>query len=345
METCNERVTIVIGARESFVHSKRSLESLYATTRVPFKLLYMDAGSPFWTKAYLQREAMRKGFRLIRSAQFLAPNEIKNRALPYVDTEFVVFADNDVLFAENWLEALLACADEEDAAVVVPLTTIGDKPFRVIHSSGGFGGIEETPAGRSYTGHQRHVNLPVSQVAHTLRREPVTNVEFHCFLGRTSVLRSLPPFDEALTTTLELDDFGLTATHAGTKMFFEPKALVNQFLPLPLPRGFGDAPFLLQRWNREKSVASVTHFARKWNLRTDNEVLSMKLYWTGYRRRQFLLGDPLCRLLRHTKGLVASVVRTPRRRVPDAKPAQGSSAAVAPRRSSKTFTEAGTPLQ
>ena len=313
METCTERVTIVIGPRESFVHSKRSLESLYATTRVPFKLLYMDAGSPFWVRAYLQREATRNGFRLIRSSRFAAPNAIRNRALSYVDTEFVVFADNDVLFAENWLEALLACADEEDAPIVVPLITIGDKPFTVIHSSGGFGGIEATPTGRSYKGHQRHINVPLSQVTDTLRREPVTNVEFHCFLARTSVLRNLPAFDEALTTTLELDDFGLTASQAGTKMLFEPRAMVNQFLPLALPRGFGDTPFLLQRWDHKKSVASVTHFARKWNVSTDDEILKMKLYWTGYRRRQFLLGDPLCRLMRHTKGLVTSL-SMPRRR-------------------------------
>lgn len=312
METSTGRVTIVVGARESFVHTKRSLESLYAATRPPFKLVYLDAGSPPWIKAYLQREAVRRGFELVRYPHFLTPNESRNRGFAHVETEFAVFADNDVLFADGWLEALVACADEENAAVVVPTTTIGSRPFTLIHSTGGFASIEETPAGRSYKGHQRHVNQPLSEVAGTLRRERVDNVELHCFLARTSVLRTLPPFDEALTTTLEIDDFGLSAAEAGATMFFEPKALVNQLLPLPLPRGVGDAPFLLQRWSRKKSVATVNHFARKWNIRSDSQVLEMKLYWTGRRRRLFLIGEPLFNLLQRTKRFIG--VRVPRRR-------------------------------
>jgi hypothetical protein len=174
------RVTIVTTQRESFTHTRRSLDSLYASTSAPFWRVYVDAGSPWWVSSYLRRESKRKGFELLRRDHFLSPNKSRNLGFAHVDTEFVAFIDNDVLFTPGWLNKLVACADEEDAAVVGPLILLGEPPLQKVHSAGGLGTIEETPLGRRYHQKQRYSETPISEVSlDAMRRGPVDTLEFH----------------------------------------------------------------------------------------------------------------------------------------------------------------------
>lgn len=39
-------VTIVVSPRERFSYTRESLESIYEHTKAPFKLVYVDGGSP-----------------------------------------------------------------------------------------------------------------------------------------------------------------------------------------------------------------------------------------------------------------------------------------------------------
>lgn len=130
------RATIIVTQRERFGMTGESLESLYANTK-GVDVIYVDGKSPARVRDLLKREAMERGFRLIRSETYLTPNQARNMGVAAATTEYVVFADNDVLFSENWLPPLIACADEERAEVVAPLTCQGLPAHTEIHHAGG----------------------------------------------------------------------------------------------------------------------------------------------------------------------------------------------------------------
>ena len=53
-------VTLVVVPRERFSCTAQSLESLYANTRVPFNLIYVDGNSPPTVQQYLKTQAQHR---------------------------------------------------------------------------------------------------------------------------------------------------------------------------------------------------------------------------------------------------------------------------------------------
>ena len=100
-------VTIVVVPRERFSQSINSLENIYENTPPPFKLIYVDGNSPAHIKSCLEAKAKQKAFQLIRTEHFLTSNQAHNMGLAHVTTRYVVFIDNDIFVAPNWLEKLV----------------------------------------------------------------------------------------------------------------------------------------------------------------------------------------------------------------------------------------------
>src|SRR5258705_13531358 len=136
-------VTIVIVPRERFSFALTSLDAVYERTSFPFRLVYVDAGSPRAVRRALQRRAADRGFELLRVDRYLTPNAARNLGLHRVHTRYVVFLDNDGLVMPGWLTALVGCAEETGAAVCGPLQLIGDPARELIHIAGGTAGIIE----------------------------------------------------------------------------------------------------------------------------------------------------------------------------------------------------------
>jgi GT2 family glycosyltransferase len=124
------RATIGFVPRESFSQTERSLETIYARTEGQFELVCIDGGSPPVVKQYLEHASREKGFALVRTDEFLIPNQARNLVLDHVNTEYVVFVDNDILVAPGWLDALVRCADETGAWAVGPLTLNSNRSAR-----------------------------------------------------------------------------------------------------------------------------------------------------------------------------------------------------------------------
>src|SRR5579864_7036334 len=114
-------LTIIVVPRERFSYSRTSLESIYANTDQPFRLIYVDGGSPKHVKNYLEVQAKVKDFKLLRTEHYLSPNQARNIGLRAANSKYVVFVDNDVIVASGWLTALLQCAEETNASLVGPL--------------------------------------------------------------------------------------------------------------------------------------------------------------------------------------------------------------------------------
>ena len=165
-------VTIVVSQRERFSCTQASLESLYSNTTVPFKLVYVDGGSPPGIGDWLGHQAAIRGFAVVRRDHYLTPNESRNIGLARVETPFVVFVDNDVLFFPGWVEKMLDTALATGAWLVGPTYLEGPAERRLVHMAGGEALIVETNGQRRRTSRIASSNRRWTQSRTSCRRDP-----------------------------------------------------------------------------------------------------------------------------------------------------------------------------
>jgi GT2 family glycosyltransferase len=291
-------ITVVVSPRERFSYSRESLESIYQYTDTPFSLIYVDGGSPKPIQQYLEKASQEKGFQLIRTDHYLAPNQARNLAIPQVNTKYVLFIDNDVVVSPDWLEQLWQCAEETNATIVCPLTCIGKPLHKTIHLAGGEAHIlVETSAGGSYRRvHEKHyfVNRDVEDVKEHLYRQQCEFAEFHCVLVRTDIFEKIGLLDEGLLSTREHIDFCMTVLEADGTVYCEPKSVVT-YVP-GLTFNWADLSFFLLRWSDAWEIASLEHFCQKWNLSKKDKYFKKRYKRLGHRRHQAFL-RPLVRSL------------------------------------------------
>lgn len=280
------KVTVVVTPRERFNVTELALETLYEHTVLPFQLVYVDGNSPPHIKRYLEEQAKQKGFCLIRTEHFLSPNQARNLALPQVDTEYVVFVDNDLIVAPGWLENLVQCADETGAWVIGPLYLEGRPEDQIIHMAGGQANFREQQGKREFYEKHSFQRKRLPAVRSQLQRGPTELVEFHCALVRTEVFEKLGPLDEKLMSTPEHIDLCLAVREAGGAVYFEPNSIVTYVTPPPFART--DLPYFLLRWSDTWTQTSLEHFRDKWNLTKDDPFIKANYRWaTGHRRLAF----------------------------------------------------------
>jgi GT2 family glycosyltransferase len=288
------QVTIVVVPRERFSCTRQSLESIYAHTTLPFKLVYVDGNSPRSVQRYLQKQAAEKNFQLIRTNVYLYPNQARNIGLQAVDTPYLVFFDNDVIVSPGWLEALVTCAEETGAAVVGPLMCQHEPIHHEVHFAGGESHVWEDKLGQRRMREKMYdQGKTVGQVRDRLSRTQTELAEFHCVLVRTAIFEQIHQLDEQMINTKEHLDFCMTVQQAGGTVYFEPDSLVT-YLP-GRPQNFGDVHYYMLRWSNAWTLDSLNHFRQKWNLMEDSyfKTKYKKLGW----RRHMTLVKPVARKL------------------------------------------------
>ena len=133
-------VTVVVVPRESFNKFPQVIQRIYDVTPPIFKLMAMEGRAPENIRRELrQLEKTKPNCKVVWSDRWLYPHEAVNQAIPMIDTEYVVFIDNDVEVEKGWLEALVACAQEENVGCVHPIylsTSLGS-PVKKIHVAEG----------------------------------------------------------------------------------------------------------------------------------------------------------------------------------------------------------------
>ena len=269
--TLTPLVTIVVVERERFATTERSLESLYAHTRSPFELIYMDAGSPRRVKAYLAAAAKRNGFRHWRMSHYMPPHTARKLGAAAATTPYVVFVDNDVLFSDGWLDALVDCAEDSGADIVAPLVCIGEPAHTVVHVAGGIATTYEEEGRRYFREVQRFQGNLLKDVRDRLVREPTGLFEFHCVLIRRSLFDRVGPLDTAYLSSSEHLDLCLAVRGINGAIFFEPGSIVTYLSPPPL--ALSDVLYYTLRWSDDWTLASEQHFHRKWELEFDDRVV------------------------------------------------------------------------
>ncbi|MET0346637.1 MAG: glycosyltransferase [Casimicrobiaceae bacterium] len=262
------RATLIMTARERHSLADIAIDGVLRYTRPPYRFIYLDVQSPVWLRKRLTERAAAGEIEVVRFDEPLWPQEARLRIAAAVDTDYVVFLDNDVQVAAGWLDALVRCADETGAGVVGPLYLWGDgvKP-PTIHMAGGVISELSAAGGRVLVERHHLAGADPRTEAAGLARRPCDYVEFHCMLVRTSLLRGDPVLDTRLRCVHEHIDVSLAAKARGYATVFEPAAQVT-YLAFAGYR-LDELAFFRARWSAEEAEANIATFCRKWNVVDD----------------------------------------------------------------------------
>ncbi|MEA5598284.1 glycosyltransferase [Rivularia sp. UHCC 0363] len=266
------QVTLIVVPHQCFSCTQQSLESIYKYTKIPFKLIYIDGYSPQKVNQYLEIQSQEKGFLLIRTEKYVSPNQARNIGLKHVDTEYVVFLNNDVLVKDGWLNNLIKCAQETDASVVSPICVQGNLAEQIIHFAGGSLEFQSKDRSLDLFDRQFFVKDSLHKVKSQITRKPTQIIDFNCVLVRTSVFQQIDNFDEKLMSVTEEIDFCLSVLAVGENIYLEPESTVS-FVPFT-DLITSDFPYYFLRWSYIWNRKSVNHFQEKWNLAKDAKFIT-----------------------------------------------------------------------
>ena len=311
-QTMSPLVTIIMIPRERFGSTPEAVASLYANTRMPFRLIYVDSNSPERYAAPLRKLATEHGFEVLRTSRYLKPTQVRNIGARASNTKYIAFVDNDVAFAPGWLEKLVDCAEETGAAVVGPLACQFEPLHEIIHAAGGqimapdelarfMETSDESLRGANGTAGFRieeEIFLqerPVAEELSNMTRGETGFVEFHCCLVRKDILARIGYLDERLSTKEHLD-FCLSIQRAGGKIYLEPNSIITYFA-FAGERMFelSELPFYLLRWSSGWHLESLEHFRRKWHL--DNDDYFAKRAAISYWRRELAVRELVAQMV------------------------------------------------
>ena len=264
-----------------------ALRRLYEHTPIDFKLLIVDCNIPPRFRSEMEDAvAGHDDVEFIDAGGPLLSNACKVLVADASTTELTCMLENDLMVSDGWLEALIAAMEETHADVAVPRILEGwDEHY---HDDGNIGDLDFRPGPN---GTELHIDSLASPQELDVLDEPrlVTMTEAHCFLFRTSVLKSVQPFDSALTAREEVD-VCLNLHKAGVSIVLQPSSRLV-FIPPP-PVHPDEQPYYLRKWDYEAVVRSHNYIHEKWGLtrfptgyevaRTRVKRLS-RLGWFGYR--------------------------------------------------------------
>lgn len=279
------QVTIVVSPRERFSYTRESLESIYEHTKTPFNLIYVDGGSPTQIKHYLAAQAREKNFQLIRTEHYLSPNHARNLGLAQVNTEYVVFIDNDVVVTPGWLDKLIECAQTTNATIVSPLICQHLPLHEIVHCAGGESGVRvEAKDGNVRRRMIEKIYMQgrkIADVRPKLQRSETGLAEFHCMMVRTDIFTQVGMLDDKLLNTKEHVDFCILVNEAGGSIYLEPDSIVTYVPSSSLT--WADTTFYMLRWSDAWELASLHRLRDKWNL-TEDDYFKNKYKKLGWRR-------------------------------------------------------------
>lgn len=285
-------VTVVVTPRERFSQLPESLKSVFSTIPDTVRVIVNDGGAPEVIRSQIKALQSQRAFEHIAPEKFILPPVARNMALATIETEYVVYVDNDVKHDPNWLQALVQKADETGAAAVCPISLLGPLPQRVIHHAGSkiTCYVDDEGYNRLSSEHRlEHVKLDDARANNWNGiSEENDEFEYHCALIRTSVMREIGGHDERQTHYDHMND-ALQIKALGHKIFLAPDSVVEYQAITPFEEY--DWPYFMWRWSFANSTSSAEQIAEAfgvWKNRPGGELNFVR----KHRRRAVGIGFP-----------------------------------------------------
>lgn len=257
------RSTVIVSPRERYSPTIESLQSLFASVPASVPVIVVDGAYPADLRAQLRELQKTRRFRHETRDWPLLPNEARNIGTDLVETEFIVFSDNDIIYEPGWLEALEAHADRTGVEVVAPVICVGPPKASIIHQAGGQILVRIDNLGVHLSESHNLVNRSFADLEKANLPDVTDTGEFHCIFARTDFMKRIGHLDERLMTR-EHNDFALRTRHAGGRIGFEPKSVVTYNAKTKLQPG--DLDYHVFRWNHQDAVGSLDAFEEVWGV-------------------------------------------------------------------------------
>ena len=257
-------ITIGITARERYSYAARTIASIYENTRVPFKLLIADAGTPKRYRKQIERSIRgRRNAEILSRDEVLLNNAARNWIIESVDSDAVVLIENDNLVSRGWVTELLRTSDEFSADVVTPLIYEGKRWPGRIHFDIRNGFISQVvdDAGKSAI----RVTRDISRIKMHPRSAAkiIHGFESHCLLIRREFLARTDVFDPQMTMRREIAE-SIAVFLAGGVAAIAPRAQIL-FVPPP-PIETAEREFFRATWDLDRARHSHDRIIERWNV-------------------------------------------------------------------------------
>jgi GT2 family glycosyltransferase len=186
------------------------------------EVIVVDNGSDDGvTRPLLEDLASQDAIRVLDSPGPFNFSAINNRALAEVDTELVLFLNDDVMPADSrWLSQLVANFDDSQIAAAGPLLLFPDGSIQHAGVVVGLGGL----AGHPFSGRRPDAD---GYFGWALARREVAAVTAACMLARTEQVRAIGGFDEDLPTDFGDVDLCLRLRALGRSIVIDPGAQLH----------------------------------------------------------------------------------------------------------------------
>ncbi|MCF8467523.1 MAG: glycosyltransferase family 2 protein [Sneathiella sp.] len=284
----NMDVVIGISMRETVSVTINSLKSVLEYTPDNVPIIFVASGMPADVIEEIEEISAKRPMEIIYRDTFLSPNQARNLILERATNKYIAFVDNDVIVSENWLEAMVQCAEEEDAAIVTPLIFERYPMWRFIHMAGGEAEVLLGDDGTRIC-HEKHafikhdlVNSPTD-----FERQPTELFEFHTVLINREFLLELGRLDEQLLSVSEHWDVCIAAKEMNRKIFLEPASRIN-YVPPARPTDY-DIRFFNLRWCDDWVDTSINRLVEKYDLSPRHgNLIAVKGFVKGHRLHKYV---------------------------------------------------------
>jgi glycosyltransferase involved in cell wall biosynthesis len=268
----NVDTSIIIVPRERLTSVLSSLQSLFKTIPEEIPVIVVEGCSPPEIRQGLKKLQGERKFECISLEYFVTPHEARNIGMGNVDTEYVVFSDNDIFYEPDWLSHLKNNARSYGSDLVAPLICIGPPLAKKLHHAGGRLVIQDSGGRPLVSELHRLANKPIEIMTTEKLSVDIDIVEFHCFLARSDYIRKVGPLDERLITREQID-FGLRAAINNANVTFEQRSVVTfagymKILPI-------DLTYFIFRWSDPFAQKSILTLMKTWDIQINvNKVIN-----------------------------------------------------------------------
>lgn len=213
-----ESVDIIICVYNAYEDVKKCIESVYAYTSKPYRLIIVDDNSAELTQKYLEKVAEENdNVLLIRNtSNNHGYTYAANIGLKASSAEYNILLNSDTIVSEHWIDNMIKCAVEKNADLVGPLSnTASWQSIPKLTDEDGDWCHNVLPSNISI---QKMANL----VEHTSERlyPVVPLLNGFCMMVTRNAINTLGYFDEENFGRgfAEEDDYTSRAVHAGLKL-------------------------------------------------------------------------------------------------------------------------------
>lgn len=211
-------VDIIIPIYNALEDVKNCINSLYEHKTYDFNIIAIDDCSDKETQEYLEKESIKKGFKLFRNKENLRFTKTVNRGFKESKGDYIVLLNSDTIVTPRWIEKILACFEsDQKIGIVGPLSNAASWQTVPVRDDKEFGGwlVNEIPKGYSV----EEMGMLVETISKKLYPK-VPSVNGFCYVIKREVLDKNGTLDEEYFPTGygEEDDFSIRAIDAGFKI-------------------------------------------------------------------------------------------------------------------------------